>query len=192
MHRLSHSFHAVVDVTENNSKLQTLRIEQTLLVEEVKMLATGFSHHPTLRRVTLPPLSLPPDATVKDTDIASDTGILDPLLQALATIPNLEAIEFFTSSSTGSSRGSSANASSDVLHVTAMATTVITPATFAALTSHSTLIWHVTRRCQLHNAHVQAMANAWTHAPCFHLKDMNLSTNNGIEKRCRFIFLQNY
>jgi hypothetical protein len=70
--------------------LQTLRIERTLLVEGVKMLATGFSHHQTLRRVTLPLLYLQPDATVKDTDIASDTGILE----AMATIPHLEAVEF--------------------------------------------------------------------------------------------------
>jgi hypothetical protein len=184
--------------------LQTLCIERTLLVEDINMFVTGFSHYLELRRVTPPPLPLQPDATVKDTNIASDAGILVPLLQVLATIPHLEAVELGldeecpllmntnTSSSTGSSKGSSANASSDVPHVTAMATTVISPAALAALTAHSTLTWHVTRRCQLHDAPVQAVANGLTHAPCSHLKDLDLSTNNGHEKRCKLIFLQNH
>ena len=80
--------------SSNNNMLQTLRIERTLLMEDVKVLAAGFSHHPTLRRVTLPRLSLQ-RVTTADTDIdaGTTTGILDPLLTALSTIPHLEAVE---------------------------------------------------------------------------------------------------
>jgi hypothetical protein len=173
--------------SNNTSMLQTLRIERTLLMEDVSMLAAGFSHHPTLRRVTLPRLSLQP-STVKATAGAdTGTGILDSLLMTLSTIPHLEAVELgldekcpllmntSTSSST-SSKGSSASISSALQHVTA--TTMISPTALATLAAHPSLTWLVVRRFQLQDAHVQALANALTHAPCSHLKDLDLSANN--------------
>jgi hypothetical protein len=52
------------------------------------------------------------------------------------------------------------------------------PATLASLASHPTLTWLVVGRFQLQDAHVQAMATALTHAPCSHLKDLDLSANH--------------
>jgi hypothetical protein len=172
-----------------SSILQSLRIERTLLIEDVNMLAAGFHHHPTLRRVTLPRL-LPDVHTTADAVAvaATDTAILDPLLIALRTIPNLEAVELGldekcvwmkknTSTSSGTSSGSSASASitSAVPHV--MATS---PAALASLAAHPALTWLVVGRCQLQDAHVQAMAAALTHQPSCssRLKDLDLSGHN--------------
>jgi hypothetical protein len=166
--------------SNNTSVLQTLRIERTLLMEDVKMLAAGFSHHPTLRRVTLPRLSLQ-RVNVMDTgtDIDSGTGVLDPLLLALATIPHLEAVELGLDENClllmNAMTSFSGKDLSTLPHVTA---TMISPAALATLASHPTLTWLVVRRFQLQDAHVQALSTALAHAPCSHLKDLDLSTNN--------------
>lgn len=172
--------------SQSNSMLQTLRIERTLLIEDVHMLAAGFSHHPTLRRVTLPRLSLQ-----SATGTSTGTAILDPLLEALSTIPHLEAVELgldakcpvlmntSTSANTGSSKARTSTVTSSTSpHITA---TTISPAALAALALHPTLTWLVIGRFQLQDAHVQALATALTHAPRSHLKDLDLSTNNGTD-----------
>jgi hypothetical protein len=175
-----------LNLSQSSGMLQTLRIERTLLIKDVHMLAAGFNHHPTLRRVTLPrlSLSLQPGNTIT-------AGILDPLLVALSTIPHLEAVELGldekcplwmnTSTSTGSSDCSSTSTSSALQHVT-VTKTVISPAALATLAPHPTLTWLVVGRFQLQDAHVQALATALKHAPCSHLKDLDLSINNGKDK----------
>jgi hypothetical protein len=171
--------------SNNTSMLQTLRIERTLLVEDVNILAAGFSRHPTLRRVTLPCLSLQPYTTTADTE----TGILDPLLLALSTIPHLEAVELGLDEKCSllmkmkmklntSLPSASASSSSAVPHAAATMT-VISPAALATLASHPNLMWLVIRRFQLKDVHIQDLATALTHASCSHLKDLDLSTNNG-------------
>jgi hypothetical protein len=184
-----------------SSMLQTLRIERTLLMEDVNMLAAGFNHHPTLRHVTLPRLSLQPvnvnvkdrcyrqegsdiDITTADTGTGANnnTGILDPLLVALRTIPHLEAVQLgldplwrnASASSSASGSGASKTRTSSAVSY-AM---VVSPAALAILAPHPILAWLVIARFQLQDAHVQAFATALTNEPDSHLKDLDLSANN--------------
>jgi hypothetical protein len=66
-------------------KLHTLRIERNLLLrslDDVESLAQGFINHPSLKRISLPSLHPTwPNCT------------LDPLLDSLATITNLESLQ---------------------------------------------------------------------------------------------------
>jgi len=148
--------------------LQTLRIERTLLIEDVTVLAAGLSHHPSLRRITLSCLQ-PIDNCHDSGDPKPTVGILDPLIAALGTIPKLESLEL------------SLEPKCHLKYETTNVGTVATPLVLASLANHSTLTWLVVNYFHLNDAHVQAFATALTGRPS-NLKNLNLRLNPNITK----------
>ena len=164
--------------------LCTLRIERNLLLQsrrDVTRLANGFRNHPSLKRVSLPNLhpaflwmdeSEQPEAP-QDHDPGDDNdtlmrmdgsqhsqslmeGTLDPLLEAMASLVNLESLQLGLSYE-----------SFDYLQSMDQMDRVSSPQALSQLGTLSHLSWLVISRFHVQDAHVEALCQCLgqTHAP---------------------------